>query len=558
MESQQGVQSVELTALKNPLILTKILKQAEIPLKTCRLVSSFWNEMVLSLPNTRLALSLSHDDDQNEMSFSELCSSVDARLATRVSYFGWRKAESFVPNLTQICDQFGDTVQILELSIAVQTNLPAVYQLLKNSCPNLQQLRISCLSTQNSASSTDLIPGGEIVPVRRSLTSFMVTTVEVEVTAHLSSFIDVVINASPNLKEVTLPWGVSQDLSNSKCLNSLTIALDNADPREIVKAEDKLSDLSRMLCQVSDQLVTLNFDYVDINGEFDKTNNFKKNQYRLPTEKMSKLRTFQNRMTDVFRCDDLLPIILPNLKTLMIGKAYEKSKCVDEILQTICHSNNKIFPNMKNLTVMELHDPKLLNRLVTAFPNLDMLNLDMLKTTDFAGKKSRMKLGVVLKTCRGWKALKHLELALPKYPEDIEDVIQALLKAKELFKQLKTFTLTTLDCDNEIYDLSEDEMNLFKKFLIAIRGMERVEISSLCFTKESAESIHAFMALKKMSVDKFSVVEEMSDDEDEAASDDGSGSDDFEDDDEELYMDDDSVDFDFEDDWRSDSDDDSD
>ncbi len=390
--------------------------------------------MVLSLPNTRLALDLKHKEEQCKMSFIELCSSLeDARLVKRITCLGRTTVDCFV-KLTQVCDKFGNSVQILELGIAHETSLQGVYQVLKNSCKNLKQLRIKCTFVQNQASSTDLIPT-EIMPAKQDLTIFKVSSKRV--TAHLTSFIEVVINTSPNLMEVILPWGFFPDLSNSKCLNSLTIDLDNADPNDIARAEDKLSDLSRMLSQVSDQLVKLSFDYVGNARptDLDETTNFKKFQYRLPTEKMSKLQTFRNQMIDVFRCDDLLPNIVSNLKTLAIGKAFAKSESVDEILQNMCLSKKKkilLKSNMMNLAVEELHDPKLLKQLVNAFPNLGKLKVDALNTTGFRGKTSRMKLGVVLKVCGGWKALKHLELYLPKYPEQFEDVIKALLKEKKV------------------------------------------------------------------------------------------------------------------------------
>ncbi|XP_021965914.2 uncharacterized protein LOC110861110 [Folsomia candida] len=510
MESQPEVQTVEQIALSNPLILTQILKHAEIPLKSCRLVSQFWNEMVLSLPNTRLALALDLDPNPHEklkrskIPFSELCSSlVDARLVKSIICLAWTRTDSFVPKLIQLCDKFGDTVEILELSIAHETSLQSVYQVLKNSCPNLKQLRICGSYFQ---SSTDLIPAGEIMPVKQKLTFFKVTSTRIS--ALLTSFIDVVINASPNLKGVTLQFGFCPNLSNSKCLESLTIALDDVGSYGIAQANDKLSDLIRNLDQVSDQLVKLKLRQVNNAGptNLDKTTNFEKTQFRLP--KMLKLQTFCNDMTDIFRCDDLLPNVVPNLKSLAIGKAFEKGKCLDEILQNICPSKKTLTnPNLKNLEIGEFHDPKLLKRLVTAFPNVEELKMYAFNKTDSRGMKSGMELGAVLKACGDWKALKHLELRLPKYPEPFGDIIKAILKEKELFNQLKTLILVTFNFCREPYDLSEDEMDLFKQLLIAMGGMDRVNITELCFTKESAESIHAFMALNEMPVYKFSVVE---------------------------------------------------
>ncbi|XP_035708113.1 uncharacterized protein LOC110850233 [Folsomia candida] len=240
MEFQQEVQNLEHVALNNPLILMEIFKQAAIPLKTCRLVCQFWNEIVLSLPNTRLALDLSSYNALSKITFCEMSTSLDARFVKRIkdSYTG------FPLNLTHVCDKFGSNVQVLELDIN-EEGAPWTKHVLKNSCPNLTQLRINCGPLLNWAS-TDPIPG-DIIPAKQNLTSFTMSSKLA--TPELTNFIEMVIKASPNLKEVTLPWGSCPDLSNSKCLDSLTIALDYVDPRDIAQAEGKLSDQSCILSQ---------------------------------------------------------------------------------------------------------------------------------------------------------------------------------------------------------------------------------------------------------------------------------------------------------------------
>ncbi|XP_021959493.1 uncharacterized protein LOC110855373 [Folsomia candida] len=148
--------SVEQIPLNNPIILTQILQQAGTPLKTCRLVSHFWNDMVLSLPNTRLALNLHSegnetDEDINLGPFFAFCSTLDARLAkhicaksdTTISYFAFK--------LLHVCDKFTHTIQILEVSIQSKTSLSPIYDILENRCPNLTQLRVTVTPRKNSA-----------------------------------------------------------------------------------------------------------------------------------------------------------------------------------------------------------------------------------------------------------------------------------------------------------------------------------------------------------------------------------------------------------------------
>lgn len=61
------------------------------------------------------------------------------------------------------------------------------------------------------------------------------------------------------------------------------------------------------------------------------------------------------------------------------------------------------------------------------------LQVDLYYRTGIRGGVNGMKLGVVLQTCRGWKGLKHLKLSLPAYPNEIGDIIGAMLDVKELF-----------------------------------------------------------------------------------------------------------------------------
>lgn len=77
----------------------------------------------------------------------------------------------------------------------------------------------------------------------------------------LATIIQLVINASPKLKEVTIPLGFCPDLENLKCLEVLRISLNRAEPIHLEGWK-----LLRMLAQVGEQLVTLTFGYVGRNG----------------------------------------------------------------------------------------------------------------------------------------------------------------------------------------------------------------------------------------------------------------------------------------------------
>lgn len=141
--------------------MTQILQQTGTPLKTCRLISHFWNDMVLSLPSTRLALNLtsknpvaeenfdSDDDDDVVIDpgpFLALFLTLDERLARRICATCSSSSDStinlFASRLLHVCDKFNERVQILDVSVHSEECLPSIYHILKDCCPNLAQLRI--------------------------------------------------------------------------------------------------------------------------------------------------------------------------------------------------------------------------------------------------------------------------------------------------------------------------------------------------------------------------------------------------------------------------------
>ncbi|XP_035716456.1 uncharacterized protein LOC118439330 [Folsomia candida] len=498
MESQPLERTPQEMALNNPIILMEIFKQTSTPLKTCRLVCQFWNEMVLSLPNTRLALKLNDEFDRNKntYSFFDLCFSLNDRLAKRIrASCHTEVTDDFAFRVTLFCDKFSDIVQILELSID-SDSLQYIHQVLTNCCPNLQQLRIFCGFTIRERILM------EPLPPKLKLTSFVLTAISKVQVWNLTSFAQVVVNASKNLREVTLPWGMHLNLKKLKFLDSLTIALNNLSSRHINRF--KSSELSRMLNQIGHQLVTLGFGASDDMDTILDSKNWNRQEFRIPG-KMSKLKKYRNVLVDVFQCDDVLQDLqrMPALTTLVIGKTFGTGSAgLHEYLQTIFNAK-KVFGNVKILKIFEMHDRTLLEGLKTAFPNLVRLLLGTNSRTGDDGEG--MELGGVLKACVGWVGLKHLELWLPLYPKEIMGVIKALLDGVQLYKKLKTLTIMECWGDWVIRDLTEVEMDMFKQLLLAMDGMDQVEIHDLYLSKESARDIFEFMESNKMSVSKFKI-----------------------------------------------------
>ncbi|OXA48162.1 hypothetical protein Fcan01_16885 [Folsomia candida] len=510
-------------ALNNPIILTEILKQTSIPLRNARLVCKFWNDIVLSLPNRRLAFSLrdeyTEDDEQEDtylktdpFHFFGICSTLDKRLAKRISAtFDTCEIDEFetLPcyiyyfgaKLMNLCDKFNDIVQILEITIYSHICFKYIYQALQNSCPNLTELRITCDIRSFE------IPHNQprVLTAKPRLTLFALNcnmSERDETPSFLNSFSQAVVNVAANLREVTLPWGCHPDLSPSKCLDSLRIALgDEFEEKDIVHFQ--VSDLSRMLNQVTDQLVALSIMKGSGSWGYFKPGTWNRIPFSLPRP-MPKLKTYRNMMVDIFECTDILKDIekMPGLKNLVLGKTGTiRSTCLHEMLETICNSG-KILGNVTTVTIIEMHDPTLLEGIKTAFPNLESLALNTYNERDYAGAVSGMELGVVLKACTSELGrLKHLSIRLPSYPEQMMDVIKALLDSRDLYQGLKTFKLFETRFNTLKHDLTEDEMDLFKQLLLAMNVMDKVTIWN--FGEESMRNILTFMTSEKLPVSKF-------------------------------------------------------
>ncbi|XP_035700984.1 uncharacterized protein LOC118433300 [Folsomia candida] len=517
MESHPEERTVQEIALNNPIILTEILKQAATPLRTARLVCHFWNEIALTLPNTRLSLILNdkYFRDQDPFSFSALLFSLEDRLAKRISFKCYTEVTYedgeveptvfiyyFASRLSHFCDKFSDTVQILEFSIDNEVCLKYIHQALTNWCHNLRRLRVFCEFTTLKEISLDPLPP------KRKLQAFIIYSPIQASVLGLTSFIQVVVNASPNLRNIKIPWGCFPNFANSKFLESLTISLEALCTHDIAAFEP--SGLLRMLNQIGDQLVSLYFgesDQIQCIDDYGLSN-WTRKEFRLP-KRMPKLEKYKNLLVDVFRCDDVLADFerMPVLKTLVIGKTDSTSSaCLHEFLQTIFKAG-KILGSVKNLKIFELHDPKLLEGLKTAFPNLVRLEVGTHSRTDERGEESGMKLGVVLKACGGWGGLKRIDLSLPRYPKEARDVIPALLEGRELFKGLKTFEIIyNLYTRIMKQHLTLDELDLFKELLLAMNGMDEIIISYLLqFSEKSERKIFEFMLSKNLTVSKFRI-----------------------------------------------------
>ncbi|OXA54625.1 hypothetical protein Fcan01_10498 [Folsomia candida] len=406
--------------------------------------------------------------------------------------------DTFGYRLTHICDKFSDIVQILEISLEYEPCLQSVYQVLKNCCPNLKKLRINF---EDNEYEPDL--GIEILPgplLRRPNLTLLKVTCEVQVTPSLTSLLQLIVNASPNLRKATIPWGFYPNFANSKRLDSLRVELDFPWPIEYAMEDFKPVELSRLLKKVGDQLVNLTFSRPGnyLMPPCDKAYNFKnssKTRFKLPRT-MSKLQKFENEMVDIFQHQRLDIERLPALKTLRIGKILEKSRRVDKLLENL-YKAEKVFTSVENLAILEIQDPKLLDGLKTAFPNLKRLELDTRCKKYFKGE-----LGEMLNTCKGLEGLKYLHLMVSTFSEPRLNIILTLLDSAELYKELKVFEILIFR-GTVRGDLTEEEMDLFKKLLVAMNGMDRVTIHNFHVGEESRKKILDFMVSNTMSVSKF-------------------------------------------------------
>lgn len=314
--------------------------------------------------------------------FFELCFSLDERLSKRI--IAKTDTLSLDWRLMHVCHIFSDLVQLLKISIKEETCLKSVYQIFKNCCPNLKQLRIKASFMEGK--DLDLAGLQKILQPKPSLTLLSITSRKV--TPFLASLVQLVVKASPNLKGITLSWGLFPDFANSKCLNSLTIVLDDVDPVDIIHGDGNIAKLHRLLGQVGDELVSLSF--ANINGSsLVETLPLPRSRFQLP-RKLPKLQNFRNDVIDVFQCDDLFQNIemMPSLKIVEIAIALDKSTRVDEILQNMCDSK-KTLGSVKKLTLRDMYDPRVVDGLTKVFPALEQLRVDTFYPTIVDGEVNR-------------------------------------------------------------------------------------------------------------------------------------------------------------------------
>ncbi|XP_035701021.1 uncharacterized protein LOC118433324 [Folsomia candida] len=394
--------------------------------------------------------------------------------------------------LTHFCDKFSDNVEILELSLDNEHYFKCIHQILTKGCTNLKELQIYCQINPNLY---NLLL--KSLPPKPKLTSFVLNSASETPIHVLQNFAQIVISASPNLKEVTFTWGIYPDFKNSKFLSYLTISLDNLDAAEIGRFDP--ADLSRVLYQVGGELVSLCFGEYDRRKSISGSKTWIRKEFRLP-RKMPKLKKYRNLLIDVFQCDDVFQDFekMPALKTLVIGQTESTNSArLHEILQAIVTAG-KILGNVKTLKIFEIHDAILFAGLKTAFPNLERFEVDTYNIEDDRGEESGMKLGVVLNTCGGWRRLKHLKLGLPMYPKEAKDFLQPVLDCLKLCKELKTLRMLTYYWFICPSDLTEFEMDLFKQLLLALDGMDEVEIQNFYCTHKSARDMWKLIDSKKM------------------------------------------------------------
>ncbi|XP_035711702.1 uncharacterized protein LOC118437041 [Folsomia candida] len=279
------------------------------------------------------------------------------------------------------------------------------------------------------------------------------------------------------------------------------LQVDDIQLSDITRGDDYLIAISRMLNQLATQLVKLRFlsNVIEYKGKslFGNFDYIPPTRFKLP-RMMSKLRLFRNDLVDIFRCSDDLFESMSAMETLLIGDINRHPRFVNKILRNVC-SAKMIWPTLRNLRIVELHDPQLLEGLQEAFPNLVKLTVDTRHAADFRRLNTTMKLPFVLPACLGWEGLKHLNLALPRYPEKIVDVIKILLDCKDLLTQLKTFQITKYESCSVYSDLTEGELDLFKELLSAMNGMEEVELCQFYLSQRTVKTMLAFMKTNKIS-----------------------------------------------------------
>lgn len=231
--------------------------------------------------------------------------------------------DSFTSKLMHLCDKFSDNVKILEIDIDDENCMKPVYQVLKNSCPNLKNLGITgyfkVLNDQSNICSLENSKLRKALKIQNKLTHYTLSSNRV--TPYLPIFTQLVFDASPYLKEIVIPFGIYPNLVNLQNLTDITIGLEGVTSNVLNNAEMNLRELTKMLRQVGEQLVNLSFGDVDrhekktIEQGYD-AERMSKLGFHLP-QIMPKLKHFRNEMIDIFQCGDSLQDISERMPSLI-------------------------------------------------------------------------------------------------------------------------------------------------------------------------------------------------------------------------------------------------
>lgn len=381
--------------------------------KHLRLVCQLWNNVLLSLPESKLYLcrepvehgrteNYHYDDSPN---FQLLCLTMESRLARSIVFNEDIHIQRNVPNsyvpltataskFIHFCDKFSKHIE--RIRIAPVRNLEifpnqeyVLFSTLSRCCPNLKSIYLNLetfekhCSLGSKRSTSPQFLGCQ--PLHRpNLTN--ITVMCDPYVKNPCALTQLLVSSAPNLANLFLSCNNFPALDTCKSLQSLEIYCHNGIARTLVN----FVQLEMMLSHVAPNLVSLSFTRPECSDDFSDNfcystgiSSLKKNSFKIP--RMPNLVEFRNELIDVFPCgeslEDISAMRMPSLKKLTFHNSHveERDKCVDDLLANVV-TRKDYFSwegiGVTNLKTSEIRNPKYISMLKTPFPHLTKLVVD--------------------------------------------------------------------------------------------------------------------------------------------------------------------------------------
>ncbi|OXA40405.1 uncharacterized protein LOC118439378 [Folsomia candida] len=497
-------------ALQNPIILEKILQNGSVHGKTARLVSHFWNKIILlSMPHPKLTLRLDPWGNHacNPIPFQQFCLTMEPRLARSITHLDLtgecddhsaaQHLSSAESKLLQISGQFGHFIEDLWVDCDHADFIPTtLYKIVQNCLPNLKRLRVNFVESLENADEESNINVDFYPCTLHKLISLRIE----DVTNHPGALkmTQWLLNSAPNLTYYFSDGNQLPDFGRNGSLKRVELNVSLIEVSDLQSA-NFLRKLNKILDQVKD---TVELFYLRVGRELPYQFETGIGPRDLHIPRMKKLKEFENSALNLFSCGDKLQNIgtarMPNLQSLWLSACTSDTTLCD-LLRNVMKEKD-LFKEVENLHVENLHPVEVIAGLKTPFPKLENFSIyhDDMYSCLFSKVQSYLEAFAAL-------GLKYLEIKVLVYvnKDNFSRFIQGFSNFGKLLSSLRGFKIRFNEKRNDFsedLDLIEDRMAQMKQWLLQMKGVDDVYISGIRFTRETWEWMEIFIQENKIPI----------------------------------------------------------